>query len=308
MYKAIGFFQSSITFPWQDYFALCKPKVVALLLLTAVVGMVLALDPNSTMLYALPKAFVALLGIGLAASAAAAINHLVDRNIDAKMARTTGRPIPQGKVKPRNALVFAFVLTIISMSMLYFLINPLTAILTLFGLLGYAVVYTVFLKRATPQNIVIGGLAGALPPLLGWTAMMEPAQIQGEPLLLVLIIFAWTPPHFWALAIHRKEDYAKAGIPMLPVTHGENFTKTCILLYTVLLLAITWLPYLIKMTGIVYLLSANLLGAWFLYYVLKLKIQPEEKTAIKTFMVSIYYLLLLFVALFFDHFYKIYLI
>lgn len=242
---------------WRDYLELTKPKVVVLMLITSLVGMFLATRagvPWTVLLFGN-------LGIALCAGGAAAVNHVVDRRIDAVMARTHKRPLAEGRVSPAAALTFALVLAVLGQALLLAFTNPLTAWLTLASLLGYAVVYTGFLKRATPQNIVIGGLAGAAPPLLGWTAAT--GHVSAEPLLLVLIIFAWTPPHFWALAIHRKEEYAKADIPMLPVTHGEHYTKVHILLYTGALLAVSLMPYVIHMSGLLYLICAIGLGARF---------------------------------------------
>ncbi len=281
---------------WRDYLELCKPKVVALMLLTSVIGMLLAT-------YSLPAWDVLILGnlgIGLMASSAAAINHVVDRRIDIYMARTRNRPVAQGKVDATSALLFATVLGVVGMAILMYGINALTAWLTLGSLIGYALVYTLYLKRATPQNIVIGGLAGAAPPLLGWTA--STGHIEPDALLLVLIIFAWTPPHFWALAIHRKEEYASVGIPMLPVTHGERFTKLHILLYTLILIAISVFPYLTEMSGEIYLVSALLLGARFLQWSVRMIRDSHKHAAINTFKFSITYLMLLFVALLVDHY------
>ena len=284
---------------WRDYFEMCKPKVVALLLLTSVIGMFLA-TPGMVPWNIL---FFGNLGIGMAAGAAAVINHVVDRRIDAIMVRTDSRPLPQGKVAPRQAIIFAALMSVISMAMLYWLVNPLTAWLTLFGLVGYAFVYTMYLKRATPQNIVIGGISGAIPPLLGWTAVTGlDGEIPAHALLLVLIIYTWTPPHFWALAIHRRDDYAKAEIPMLPVTHGIDFTKTCILLYTILLIITTVLPWLVGMSGLFYLLGSLLLGAQFLRMSIKLKFGNDQRQAIRTFGFSITYLMLLFLVLMIDHY------
>jgi protoheme IX farnesyltransferase len=280
----------------QDYYELTKPKVVLLLLLTALVGMCLASDSWISW-----KTLIAgLTGIGFLSSAAAVVNHVVDREIDGKMARTFNRPIAKGKVSPQKALIFAALLTVVGYVILELWVNRLTAVLTLAGLLGYAVVYTMYLKRATPQNIVIGGLAGAIPPLLGWTAVT--GEIHAHPLLLVLIVFIWTPPHFWALAIHREKDYAKAKIPMLPVTHGIEFTKTSILLYTVLLCVVCLLPYLIGMSGLIYLVGSTLLNAIFLYYAWKLKFTATEQTAMQTFKFSIIHLMVLFVVLLVDHY------
>lgn len=281
---------------WRDYYELTKPKVVALLMLTAVVGMFLS-TPGMVPLEVLT---LGSLGMAFAMAAAAAVNHVVDQRIDAIMARTENRPIVRGKIGPQKALIFAAVLSAISMVVLDVFINRLTAVLTLFGIVGYAFVYTMYLKRATPQNIVIGGIAGAIPPLLGWTAVTN--ELHPHALLLVLIIFVWTPPHFWALAIHRRDEYAKAGIPMLPVTHGIEFTKTSVLHYTLLLLVASMLPYITGMCGGIYAVSALGLGAVFLYYAFKLKYKPEAGTAMKTFGYSIVYLMLLFVALLVDHY------
>ena len=280
----------------QDYYELTKPKVVLLLLLTALVGMCLASDTWISW----QVLIAGLTGIGFLSSAAAVVNHVVDRKIDGKMARTFNRPVAKGKVTPQKALIFAAVLTVVGYVILELWVNRLTAVLTFAGLLGYAVVYTMYLKRATPQNIVIGGLAGAIPPLLGWTAVT--GEIHAHALLLVLIVFTWTPPHFWALAIHREKDYAKAQVPMLPVTHGIEFTKTSILLYTILLCVVCLLPYLIGMTGLIYLLGSTLLNGGFLYYAWKLKFTATEQTAMQTFKFSIIHLMVLFVVLLVDHY------
>ena len=285
---------------WQDYFEMCKPKVVALLLLTAVIGMFLA----TPYMVPLDIIFFGTIGIGMASGAAAVINHVVDRRIDAIMLRTDTRPIPKGKVAPKQAIIFATVLSILSMWILYQFVNPLTAYLTLSGLVGYAFVYTMYLKRATPQNIVIGGVSGAIPPLLGWTAVTGAnGEIPAHALLLVLIIYTWTPPHFWALAIHRRDDYAKAEIPMLPVTHGIEFTKTCILAYTVLLVITTILPWLVGMSGDIYAIGALILGAIFMKYAIELKFGDKPNQAIRTFVWSINYLMLLFVLMLVDHYF-----
>jgi len=281
---------------WRDYLELTKPRVVALLLLTAVVGMCLATEELVSLRVLVP----ALAGIGLMSAAAAAINHLVDRHIDAKMARTLRRPLPQGNLSPTKVTVFAASIGAIGFVTLYAWVNPLTAWLTFASMVGYAVVYTMFLKRATPQNIVIGGLAGAAPPLLGWTAVTN--EINAPAVLLVMIIFTWTPPHFWALAVHRAKDYARAEIPMLPVTHGIDFTKTCIFLYTVLLTVVCLMPFLIGMTGMIYLVGVSLLNAIFLAYAWKLKYAPSKKTAFNMFAFSIWHLMLLFVILLVDHY------
>lgn len=240
------------------------------------------------------------LGIALVSSAGAVINHLIDHRIDTVMQRTLKRPIPQGKVTPKQALIFAMSICLLGMLILIFLINPLCAWLTLASFIGYAIIYTGYLKRATPQNIVIGGLSGAMPPLLGWTAVTGTVEPNG--LLLVLIIFAWTPPHFWPLAIHRKKDYAKTDIPMLPVTHGEALTKLHSLLYTIIMLIVSIMPYLTGMSGTPYLLSALILGGGFLYYSIELMIGTKPSSAMKTFRFSIFYLLALFSALLIDHY------
>lgn len=283
---------------WKDYYELTKPRVVMLLLLTALVGMCLA-----TQTWIEPQVLVfGMLGIGCLSSAAAVINHVVDHKIDSVMARTFNRPVAKGKVSPKRALGFAFALGVVGFLSLAVFVNMLTAWLTLASLVGYAVIYTSYLKRATPQNIVIGGLAGAAPPLLGWTAVT--GEIHAYALLLVLIVFTWTPPHFWALAIHREKDYAKAEIPMLPCTHGIDFTKTCVLLYTVLLCLICTLPYLVDMSGVIYLIGSTALNLGFLYYAVKLKFAATQSTAMDTFKFSIIHLMLLFVVLLVDHYIK----
>lgn len=281
---------------WRDYLELCKPKVVLVMLLTAVVGMFVA-TPS------LPPWHLVVLGtfgIGMAAGSAAAINHVMDRHIDEKMARTQRRPLPLGKLAPLNALVFAAVTGTTGIGLLAFWVNPLTAWLTLASLIGYAVVYTVYLKRATPQNIVIGGIAGAAPPLLGWTAIT--GTFDPNALLLVLIIFAWTPPHFWALCIARKSDYAKAGIPMLPVTHGETFTRLQILLYSVMLLLCSLLPYVTGMSGILYLIGVMALNLRFMYWAWRLFHLRVQGEPMKMFRHSINYIMLFFVVLLADHY------
>ena len=281
---------------WRDYVALCKPKVVSLIVFTAVVGMFLA-TPEMVPLDILLWGTV---GIGMAASSAAAINHVVDHRIDSIMARTNRRPLPEGKVSAINAVIFAWFLGTISMGILAFLVNPLTAALTAFSLIGYGFIYSMFLKRATPQNIVIGGAAGAAPPVLGWTAVT--GTLDPNSLLLFLIIFAWTPPHFWALAIYRREDYAKVNIPMLPVTHGVEFTRLHILLYTVVLCIVTVLPYLVHMTGLFYMVCTMMLNAGFLYYAIRMQVDHADRLAMKTFSYSIIYLMLLFAVLLVDHY------
>ena len=280
----------------KNYYELCKPNVVLMMLITALVGSLLAsktLAPFSLIAFAM-------LGIGLCASSAAAINQIIDRKVDANMNRTENRPIPQGEISPVNASIFAFILGSFGAAILVIYVNTLTALLTLASLIGYAFVYTVYLKRATPQNIVIGGLAGAAPPLLGWTAITN--SIDPNSLLLVLIIFAWTPPHFWALAIHRKDDYAKENIPMLPVTHGVQFTKLQIILYTIILILVSLLPFVVMMSGILYLISALILGGIFLYYAFRLYFDEDNAQAFPTFVYSIYYIFLIFAALLFDHY------
>ena len=280
----------------KNYYELCKPNVVLMMLITALVGSLLA----SKTLAPLSLIVLAMIGIGLCASSAAAINQIIDRKVDANMNRTENRPIPLGEVSPVNASIFAFVLGSFGVLILVLYVNALTAMLTLASLIGYAFIYTVYLKRATPQNIVIGGLAGAAPPLLGWTAVTN--SIDPNALLLVLIIFAWTPPHFWALAIHRKDDYAKENIPMLPVTHGVPFTKLQIILYTIILILVSILPFVVLMSGIFYLTSALILGFIFLYYSVRLYLSSNNDLAFPTFAYSIYYIFLIFAALLIDHY------
>jgi len=281
---------------WRDYYELTKPKVVLLIVFTAIVGMFLAVPdwPGANAL------LFGTLGIGLAASSAAVINHVLDARIDAQMSRTHARPLPQGKLSDIQALTFAAVLCVVAMSMLWFLVNPLTAVLTFASLIGYAVIYTVYLKRSTPQNIVVGGAAGAAPPILGWTAVT--GEIHADALLLFLIVFVWTPPHFWALAIAKKDDYAKVGIPMLPVTHGNNLTRLFILLYTILLVLITVLPYSSGMSGLIYLVTALALGATFLSYAIRLRKDTGTELPMRVFRFSITYLMILFAALLIDHY------
>ncbi|MDZ3822745.1 MAG: heme o synthase [Pseudoxanthomonas sp.] len=281
---------------FAQYLELTKPKVVALLVFTAVVGMLLAvpgLPPWQPVLFGT-------LGIGLAAASAAAINHLLDRRIDAVMARTAHRPLPTGGLDARQVLLFAIALGALAMAILVLLVNLLTAVLTFASLIGYAIVYTVYLKRATPQNIVIGGAAGAAPPVLGWTAVT--GELHAHALLLFLIVFVWTPPHFWALALYRREDYARADIPMLPVIYGEAFTRWHVLFYTVLLVLVTVLPWLTGMSGLFYLGGALVLGAGFLYYAVRLLDPPDEQFAMHTFGYSIIYLMALFAFLLIDHY------
>lgn len=281
---------------WRDYLELCKPRVVALMLLTVIVGMYLA-APGWI---ALSTLLTSLVGIGFCASSAAAINHLVDKRIDAIMARTKQRPIAMGRVSVKQALYFATVLAILGLAILILFVNTLTALLTFGTLIGYAGIYTGYLKRATPQNIVIGGLAGAAPPLLGWTAVTN--QLDPHALLLVLIIFTWTPPHFWALAIYRIEEYKHAEIPMLPVTHGVAFTKLNVLLYTILLFVVTTLPFVVGMSGWLYLIGSSLLGLRFLYWAISLYRSERPTIAMRTFRFSIVYLMMLFVFLLIDHY------
>jgi protoheme IX farnesyltransferase len=281
---------------WRRYLELTKPRVVALITFTAVVGTLLA-SPGAPPLEALVWGN---LGIALAAACAATLNHVLDRRIDAQMARTRARPLPSGQLSERQALVFAAVLGVSAMAILAFLVNLLTAVLTFLSLIGYAVVYTVWLKRATSQNIVIGGAAGAAPPVLGWAAVTN--GIDPNALLLFLIIFVWTPPHFWALAIARRDEYARAGIPMLPVTHGVAHTRLQILLYTVLLVVVTLMPFLTRMSGLIYLAAALVLNAGFLYYALALKISAREELPMRVFRFSVTYLMWLFAALLVDHY------
>ncbi len=284
------------TASWHDYYEMCKPKVVYLMLLTSMIGMFMAVPgmvPWEVLIYGN-------LGIGLCAGSAAAVNHLVDRRIDLEMSRTKNRPVAQGRIDTAHAIIFALVLGGLGMAMLLIKINQLTAWLTLASLLGYAVVYTLWLKRATPQNIVIGGLAGAAPPLLGWTAVT--GEIHGHALLLVLIIFAWTPPHFWALAIARKDEYAKVDIPMLPVTHGVHYTAIQILLYTLILFAISLMPFATGMSGSFYLLGAVVLGLGFIYWAVVLLRGKNRKAPMQTFNYSLLYLMAIFVIMLVDHY------
>ena len=281
---------------FKNYLELTKPKVVLMMLITAIIGMLLA----SKSLPSLYLVIISMIGIGLCASSAATINQIIDRNIDANMARTSNRPLPQGDITTFNASLFAFALMIAGTVILVSQVNTLTAVLTVASLIGYAFIYTVFLKRATPQNIVIGGLAGAAPPLLGWTSVTN--SIDPNALLLVLIIFVWTPPHFWALAIYRKDDYARESIPMLPVTHGVRFTKLQIILYTVLLLLVSLLPYIVLMSGNIYLFSALGLGLFYLYSSIKMYLTDDDDYPMTSFKYSIYYIFLIFFALLVDHF------
>lgn len=291
--------QANFAVLFKDYVELTKPKVVALLILTAIVGMVLATPKQPTV----GLVFWTMLGIGCLASAAAAINHIVDHRVDAKMARTHNRPVAKGRLAMKNAGIFAVLLAVIGFAALALFVNMLTAWMTLASLFGYAVFYTMYLKRATPQNIVIGGLAGAMPPLLGWTAMT--GEMHGHALLLVIIVFVWTPPHFWALAIHRREDYAKVNMPMLPVTHGIEFTKNAIFLYTILLLVVCLFPYLFGMSGLIYLVVSVIFNLWFLWYAWQLKYDQAHKTALPMFKFSIIHLMVIFILLIIDHFWMV---
>ena len=281
---------------WRDYLEICKPRVVLLMLFCTLVGMFLATNE----MVPLDVIVFGSLGVALVAGSAAALNHLVDANIDAKMARTQHRPLAQGRVSNTQGAVFVGVTCIAGIGILAVLINPLTAWLNLASWLGYGVVYTMYLKRATPQNIVIGGLFGAAPPLFGWTAVT--GSVDGGGLLLVLIIFAWTPPHFWALAIDRVEEYRDVDIPMLPVTHGEHYTKVHILLYTIIMIVTSVLPFVIGMSNILYLLTALALGAGFMYWALVMLLTDEERAPMETFRYSIFYLMAIFVALLVDHY------
>lgn len=286
---------ASLLARWPDFLELTKPRVVALMLITAVIGMCMAV-PGFVPWQPLVLGNI---GIAFCAGAAAAINHVVDERIDQKMSRTTNRPVAQGRVSQTEAIAFAAVLAFLGAALLAITINVLTAVLTVASLVGYAFIYTMFLKRATPQNIVIGGLAGAAPPLLGWTAVT--GEIHAHGLLLVLIIFAWTPPHFWALAIHRKEEYAAVGIPMLPVTHGNRFTALHILLYTILMFLITLLPYITLLSGWIYAIAATLLGLRFLYWSIEILREKNPDAPMATFKFSITYLMVLFIAMLADH-------
>ncbi len=286
---------------WSQYYSLTKPKVVYLIVFTAMVGMLLAAEG----LPPLDLFVFGLLGIGLAAASGAAINHVVDEHIDRIMERTRNRPLASGDLGQKSALIFALSIGALGIVILLVFVNFLTALLTFFSLVGYALIYTMYLKRATPQNIVLGGAAGAAPPLLGWCAVT--GTVDTEALLLFLIIFIWTPPHFWALAIRRREEYAKADIPMLPVTHGVDFTKIQILLYTVLLFVVSLMPFIVQMSGWIYLAGAVGLGVGFLYYAIRLyRDQQPNVIAMKTFSYSIFYLSLLFAFLLLDHYARVF--
>ena len=281
---------------WKVYLTLTKPKVVALMLLTALVGICLAVPKGLP----LQQALFGMIGIGLMAGSAAAFNHLIDKKIDGQMSRTNRRPLPSGELSSVRVFAFAASIGLLGFVTLALLVNPLTAWLTFASLLGYAVIYTMYLKRATPQNIVIAGIAGAMPPLLGWTAVTN--ELHSNAWLLVMIIFIWTPPHFWALAIHRRDEYAKVDIPMLPVTHGIAYTKTSILLYTLLLSIVCVLPVLVGMSSWIYLSASLVLNGGFVYHAWVLKYRDEPNMAMKTFKFSIYHLMILFVALLADHY------
>ena len=282
----------------RNLLALCKLKVVLLILLTAIVGMLLTPYPFEQ----LPVMIIAMFGIGASAASAAVFNHIIDQNIDAKMHRTRKRPLPQGQITQEQALIWGVILGFLGIIVLWFFVNMLTALLTFSSLIGYAVFYTMYLKRATPQNIVIGGAAGAMPPVLGWSAMT--GEVGEYVLLLFLIIFIWTPPHFWSLAVYRHKEYEKANVPMLPVTHSLAFTRTQILLYIILLIIVTLLPYLTKMNGILYLSVSLILNIIFLSYAIRIIKNPHNMRIPKrTFVYSINYLMILFLALLIDHYY-----
>ncbi len=286
----------SLPASWRSFYELTKPRVVMLIVFTSIVGTLLAsagMPPWDALI-------CGNLGVGFAAASAAVINHVLDERIDAQMSRTKRRPLPTGKLSARAALAFAFVLAVLSMTILVLFVNWLTAVLTFASLIGYAVIYTVWLKRATSQNIVIGGAAGAAPPVLGWAAVTN--SIDANALLLFLIVFVWTPPHFWALAIARKDEYAKVGIPMLPVTHGVAFTRLQVLLYTVLLVAVTLMPFVTGMSGLIYLGAALVLNAMFLWHAWQLKVSERAHLPMKVFRFSITYLMWLFAALLVDHY------
>jgi protoheme IX farnesyltransferase len=284
---------------WRAYLACCKLKVIFLIMFTALVGMLLSVDGMPP----LSKVFWGLLGIGLAAAAGAALNHVIDKEIDQRMERTMNRPVATGELESRNVVIFAITLAVLSALILYVFVNTLTMMLTMASMVGYAVIYTMFLKRTTPQNIVIGGAAGAAPPVLGWTSVT--GELHGEALLLFLIIFIWTPPHFWALAIKRQKEYAKAKVPMLPVTHGIALTKLHVVLYTILLFLVTLMPFVVFMSGTIYLAGAISLGVGFAYYAWKLYSTDGDEFAMKTFGYSIFYLTALFGFLLLDHYVRI---
>ena len=296
--KALPSPEHTLGYRLYQYFQLTKPRVVSLIVFCAVIGMFLSV-PGAVPPVVLAAATT---GIALIAGAAAAVNCLIEQRIDAVMARTRGRPLPRGEVNSRQTLLFSGVIGGIGLTLLYWFVNPLTMWLTLATFVGYAIIYTIFLKPATPQNIVIGGASGAMPPILGWAAVT--GEVTSEALLLFLIIFVWTPPHFWSLALYRTQEYAKAGMPMLPVTHGPEYTRLQILLYTILLVGVTIMPFVIRMSGWIYLISAVLLGGVFLAYAIRMKIAYSDKLAHKTFRYSIWYLAALFAALLVDHYFK----
>ncbi len=283
---------------WKSYLELCKPKVVALIVFTAIAGMLLAvpgIPPIGLFIYST-------LGIALAAASAAAINHFIDREADSLMDRNKNRPLPKGELSPTNVIVFALTLGVISMALLIVMVNALTALLTFLSALGYAIIYTVYLKRMTPQNIVIAGAFGATPPMLGWCAMT--GEVHPYSMLLFLIVFVWTPPHFWPLSIAKRKEFAKVGIPMLPVTHGVEFTRLHIFLYSLLLFIVTLLPYLTGMSGLIYLFAVVPLGIGFIYFAILMMIRKDDKTAMRTFFYSLMYLTGVFIALLVDHYFK----
>lgn len=287
---------SSSAAGWRDFYEMCKPRVVMLMILTSMVGMFLAV-PGMVPVDVL---ILGNLGIALVAASGAVVNHLIDRKIDIQMKRTHNRPMAQGRVETTQTILFAISIGLAGMLILFYWVNPLCAWLTLASFIGYAFIYTGYLKHATPQNIVIGGLSGAMPPLLGWSAVT--GTVESDALILVFIIFAWTPPHFWALAIHRKDEYAKSGVPMLPVTHGEYVTKVHIVVYTAILIVSSVFPYFSGMSGLLYLASAIALGAGFMVWSCLLMFKPKPTTAMDTFRFSILYLALLFLALLVDHY------
>ncbi len=282
---------------FKIYYELTKPKVVALILFTALIGMLLAPSEGD---FPIQAVVFGLIGIGFGSAAGAAFNHIIDESIDSKMQRTKDRPLPTNALPRKNATIFAFSLAILSTTILLIFVNQITAWLTLISMIGYAVIYTIYLKRTTPQNIIWGGAAGAMPPVLGWTAVT--GSLHTEALLLFLIIFVWTPPHFWALAIKRREEYKKVDIPMLPVTHGVEFTKEQVLLYTVMLLAVSLFPFITRMSGLLYLSAAVILGVVFIYHAWRLHQEPSDKNAMKAFGFSIFYLSALFLFLLIDHY------
>ena len=283
----------------KSFFQLCKPRVTALIVFTAVIGTFLA----SPGMVPWPLLLAVTVGIGMVSGAAAAFNCLIEQEIDARMARTQGRPLPTGRVTSLETSIFASILGLSGLALLYFFVNPLTMWLTLATFFGYAVIYTIFLKPNTPLNIVIGGASGAMPPILGWAAVTN--SVTPEAMILFLIIFLWTPPHFWALALYRRAEYEKSGLPMLPVTHGEAFTLLHMLLYTIILVAVTLIPFVMGMSGLIYLVGAVLLGAGFLYYVIKLYRNYSDALAKSTFKYSVNYLMLLFAMLLIDHYFKL---